>query len=373
MSRLRLEKRTDQPLAVGIAVPVLAVVGGLLIGALVLVLGGHDVLDAYRAMWSSSFGSTDGFQQTLVDATPLLLAALAVTVALRMEIWNIGAEGQIALGAIGATFVGFHAGGLGKVPLLLLMFLGGAVAGGVWAAIAAIPRALIGLNEIITTLFLNYIGLLLVSALITGPWADPAAVGFAYSKPLPAQAALPFIGGSGFSVGVLIALAAALLAWWALDRTRVGFSLRVAGGNVRAAGYLGLGVRRRIIGVLVCSGMLAGIAGVIQLTTAGGRLQDGLTGGYGYTGILVAFLARRQVVPTVLASILFAGLLNGGSALKSTGIPSSIADIVQAVMIIFVLAGDALSKYRVHRRTSATEAMPMAPAPPLEAAARGRR
>src|SRR5207237_4198335 len=137
------------------------------------------------------------------------------------------------------------------------------------------------LNEIITTLFLNDIGLRLVSGLINGPWKDPTVVGFAYSKPLPADAALPLIGSSGVSIGIYIALGIALVIWWLLDRTPYGFSLRVVGGNVRAAEYLGIGIRRRILLVLALSGAVAGLAGVIQLTTASGRLQEGLTNNYG--------------------------------------------------------------------------------------------
>ena len=345
----RLERRIDQPLASRILVPVLAIVAGLLFGAVVLAIGGHSVTEAYEAMWESSFGTGPGLEQTLIRATPLLLTGLAVGVALRMNIWNIGAEGQMAMGAIGATFVAFHLSGLSALPLLVLMFLGGAIAAGIWALVAAIPRALIGLNEIITTLFLNYIALLFLSALINGPWKDPSVVGFAYSKPLPAQSELPFIGDTKVTIGVFIALAAAAVIWWLLDRTRAGFSLQIAGGNVRAAQYLKIGIARRILFVLLISGALAGIAGVIQLGTASGRLQDGLTANYGYIGILVAFLARTRIPLTVVVALLYAALLTGGTALQSTGIPSSIAQIVQAAIIIFVLAGQVLGSYRLVR------------------------
>jgi simple sugar transport system permease protein len=314
-------------------------------------------------MWEASFGTVDGFEQTLVRATPLVLTGLAVTVALRMNVWNIGAEGQMALGAVGATLVAFHAGGLSALPLLVLMFVGGAVAAAGWALIAAIPRAAVGLNEIITTLFLNYIGLLLLSALINGPWKDPTVVGFAYSKPLPAEAALPFIGTSPVTVGLYIALGAALVMWWLLDRTPTGFSLSIAGGNVRAAQYLGIGVGRRIVAVLLLSGVLAGMAGVIQLTAASGRLQEGLTSNYGYTGILVAFLARQRIGATVIVAVVFAGLLTGGTALQSTGIPSSIALILQALIIVFVVAGEVLGGYRLRRKGSPHTTPPSPPAP----------
>ncbi len=347
---MRLERRSHTTLPLQLAVPFVAVAAGLLLGALILVLGDHDVGDAYRAMWDASFGTSEGMEQTLVRATPLILTGLAVTVALRMNVWNIGAEGQMALGAVGATFVAFQLGDLPALPLLVLMFAGGAVAAAGWALIAAVPRATVGVNEIITTLFLNYIGLLLLSALINGPWKDPVAVGFAYSRPLPADAALPFIGSSPITIGLYIALGAALVMWWLLDRTRTGFSLSIAGGNIRAAQYLGIGVGRRIVGVLALSGALAGVAGVIQLTAASGRLQDGLTGNFGYTGILVAFLARQRIVPTVVVAVLFAGLLTGGAALQATGIPSSIALIVQALIIVFVLAGEALGGYRLRSR-----------------------
>jgi simple sugar transport system permease protein len=265
----------------------------------------------------------------------------------------------MALGAIGAALVAFHLPHMSSLPLLVLMFAAGAVTAAGWAAIAAIPRAVIGLNEIITTLFLNYIGLLLLSGLINGPWKDPTVVGFAYSKPLPAQSALPNLGSSGVSIGLYIALGAAVVIWWLLDHTRYGFSLRIAGGNMRAAEYLRIGVGRRIVLVLMLSGALAGMAGVIQLATQSGRLQEGLTNNYGYVGILVAFLARRRVIPTVIVALLFAGLLNGGDALQSTGIPSSIAQIVQAIIIIFVLAGEAAGAHRLrlHRRTPRERAL----------------
>ena len=203
----RFERRTEVPLATRLAIPLLAIAAGLLLGAFILLLGGHSVADAYESMWEASFGTRQGFEQTLVRATPLILTGLAVTVALRMNVWNIGAEGQMALGAIGATFVAFHAGGLSTFPLLVLMFAGAALAAGGWALIAAVPRAAVGLNEIITTLFLNYIGLLFLAALINGPWKDPTVVGFAYSKPLPTDAALPLIGTSPVTIGLYIALA----------------------------------------------------------------------------------------------------------------------------------------------------------------------
>ncbi|MGH2939003.1 MAG: ABC transporter permease [Solirubrobacterales bacterium] len=365
----RLEKRTAPSAGSRIAQPILAVIAGFVFGAIVLAIGGHDIGDAYKAMWEASFGTGPGFEQVLVRATPLLLCGLAVTVALRMNIWNIGAEGQMAMGAIGATFVAYHTTSLGTLPILVAIFLGGAVAAGLWALIAAIPRALIGLNEIIVTLFLNYIALLFLSALINGPWKDHASIGQAYGRRLPDQASLPLIGSTQVTIGVFIALAAAIAIYWLLDRSRAGFSLQIAGGNVRAAKYLGLGIGRRILFVLFLSGAVAGIAGVIQLTASGGgRLQEGLTGGYGYIGILVAFLARTKVQAVVVVAVLYAALLTGGTALQSTGIPSSIAEIIQASIIIFVLIGQALGSYKLVRTAPAKSPPARPPAAAGEAA-----
>lgn len=358
----RLEKRVAPSLTSRIVQPIAAVIAGFIFGAIILAIGGHSVGDAYKAMWEASFGTGPGFEQTLVRATPLLLTGLAVTVALRMNIWNIGAEGQMAMGAIGATFVAYHTSSLGSFPLIVVIFLGGAVAAALWALIAAIPRALIGLNEIIVTLFLNYIALLFLSALINGPWKDPAAIGQAYARRLPTDAALPLIGNTKVTIGIFIAIAAAIGVYWLLDRSRAGFSLQIAGGNVRAAKYLGIGIGRRILFVLALSGAVAGLAGVIQLTASGGgRLQEGLTGGYGYIGILVAFLARTKVQAVVVVALLYAALLTGGTALQSTGIPSSIAEIIQAAIIIFVLIGQTLGSYRLVRATP-RRAQPSRPA-----------
>jgi ABC-type uncharacterized transport system permease subunit len=373
MPCLRAERRSERPLAWRLAIPVLAVAAGLAAGALVMVLGGHDVSEAYTAMWDASLGTPRGLEDTIVKATPLVLTALAVVVALRMGLWNIGGEGQLVLGAIGSAGVGLL---LEDAPLalrLVLMFAGGMAAGALWALIAAIPRAAIGLNEIITTLFLNYIALLFMAALITGPLADRTAIGFARSREVTGDADLPLIGSTRVNVGVFIALAAVLILWWLVERTRWGFGVRVAGGNTRAAQYLGLPVGRRIVTVLAISGALAGIAGVIQLTAAtGGRLQDGLSGEYGYIGILAAFLARGRLLPVILVAFLFSALLTGGFALQATGVPSSIATVIQGLIIVFVLVGEWVGQHRVslERRPATGEPPPAHPPATAEGVAR---
>ena len=344
---IRLERRLNAPMAMRIAVPVAAVAGGLLAGGVVMALGGHDPIDAYSSIWEGSLGSSDGFQSTLIKACPLVLTGLAVATALRVGLWNIGGEGQLIVGATAATGVGLYAASLPGPLLLPAMILSGCAAGAVWAAIAAIPRALIGLNEIIVTLFMNYIAILLMDHLIFGPWGDPKAFGFAYSRPLPDAAVLPLLPGTYVHVGIVIALLVAVTAWWLMERTPWGFSVRVSGGNPRTAEYLGLRISRRMIIVLALSGAIAGLAGAIELTGVTNRLQDGISVNYGYTGVLIAFLARGRLLGVVLAAFLFATLVVGSYALQTTGVAQPIATIIQALIIVFLLAGDAALAFRL--------------------------
>ena len=353
---IHLERRLNAPLAMRIAVPVAAVALGLVAGGVILALGGHDPIDAYNSMWEGSLGSSDGLQATLIKACPLVLTGLAVATALRVGLWNIGGEGQLIIGATAATGVGLYATSLPGPLVLPAMILAGCLAGATWATIAAIPRALISLNEIIVTLFLNYIAILLMDHLIFGPWADPKAFGFAYSRALPDVAVLPVIPGSYVHVGIVIALMVAVTCWWLMERTPWGFSVRVAGGNPRTAEYLGLHISRRMVIVLALSGAIAGLAGAIELTGVTNRLQDGISVNYGYTGVLIAFLARGRLLGVVVAAFLFATLVVGSYALQTTGVAQPIATIIQALIIVFLLAGDAALAFRV-RLTRAPRAL----------------
>jgi simple sugar transport system permease protein len=328
-------------------VPIVAVLLGLVTGGLVLWVAGISPISAYVSMFESSLGSTRGLTATLLRAAPLMLTGLAVAFALRMQLWNIGAEGQLLLGAAGATAVFFALPDAPGWALLPLAALAAAIAGALWAFIAAAPRALIGLNEIITTLFLNYIALRLVSFLVYGPWQDPEGKGFAYSRPIPAQGLLGTIWGTDVTTGIVLSLAFVVLAWYTLARTRWGFSTQILGGNPSAGVYLGIEVRTRIVSVLMVSGAIAGIAGFLQLTAVTGRLQPDIASGYGYTGILLAFLAGRSLLMLPIATILFSALIQGGYSLQSEGLSNSISVIIQGVIILFVLVGGVGAAYRL--------------------------
>lgn len=334
-----------------------AVAAGLVAGALLLWVTHRSVGDAYYNMYAASFGTPDGWEATLSRAAPLALAGMAVTTGLRMGLWNIGGEGQILIGAASATAVAFTLPGLSIWLLLPLMALGAAVGGAVWILIAAVPRAFLGVNEIIVTLFLNYIAIRLVSLLVFGPWKDPGAAGFAYSRLISDHGRIGTIPGTSVSWGLVGVLVVAAVLSWLLDRTRWGFSVDVAGGNERLPRYLGFSRNAKVLSVMALSGALAATAGMLQLSGTTGRLQPDLSAGYGYAGILVAFLAGRRLVAVLAVAVLFSGLIQGGFALQNSGVPSALSSVIQACIILFVLAARTLILYRV-RWSSATGRRP---------------
>jgi len=326
--------------------PIFAIATGFIVGAVVLWFSGVSPLDAYIEMFNASFGSAQGLTATFIRAAPLILTGLAVAIALRMQLWNIGAEGQLLLGSAGATFVFFTWPNLPGPILLVAAAVAALIAGALWALIAAIPRATIDLNEIITTLFLNYIALRLVSFLVYGPWQDPGAIGFAYSKPIPPQGAMGTIWGTDLTSGVVLSIVCVAITWWGIERTRWGFSVKILGGNPRAGAYLRLNAKRRIISIMAISGAIAGIAGFIQLTAVTGRLQPDIAAGYGYTGILVAFLAGRSLLMIPVVGIFFSALIQGGYSLQAQGLSSSISTVLQGLIVVFILLGGVAATYR---------------------------
>lgn len=343
---VRWEKRASVSNLRRAAIPLIAVALALLAGAIVLIVSDISPINAYWSMIEASLGSQRGLTATLLRAAPLMLTGLAVAFALKMQLWNIGAEGQLLLGATGAAWVFFSFSDLPGPVLIPLAALGAMIAGAAWALIAAVPRALIGLNEIITTLFLNYIALRFVSLLVYGPWKDPGAIGFAYSRPIPEAGLMGTIWGTDFTTGVVFSLVLVIITWWTIMRTRWGFSTQIIGGNPNAGRYLQLGEKRRILSVMAASGAIAGLAGLLQLTAVTERLQPDIAAGYGYTGILVAFLAGRSLFMVPVVAIAFSALIQGGYSLQSEGVPSSISTIIQGVIILFILIGGVAATYR---------------------------
>jgi len=332
--------------AVGIRVA--SVIGAFVFGAVFLAATGHDPLHAYREMLVGAFGTPYAIEQTLIKAIPLMLTGLGVALAFTMGLWNIGAEGQLALGALAASWLALSAPGLPHAVMLPGLILLGLAGGAAWALIPAALRAYLGMSEIISTLMLNYVALLWVDYLVFGSWADPKAFSFPYSRPFPDSAYFPELF-SGVHLGLVLALAAAAGLAVLLNRTGWGYEIRTIGASQASARYAGMPVRRNILIVMALSGALAGLAGVGEVSGVIHRIQQGLSPGYGFTAIIIAWVAQLQPWAVIAVSVLFAALLNGGFVIQTTGVPAAIAYMLQALILTFVLGSEYLLR-RVRRR-----------------------
>lgn len=330
-----------------------SLLAALVFGGLLLALSGENPLTVYQAMLGGALGSWNGVAETLVKTTPLLLAGLGVAVAFRMQLWNIGAEGQLYFGAIFATWAAlFLAPGAPGWLLVPLMIVAGMIGGGLWGLIPGALRAYFGASEIITSLMLNYVAILFSDYLIHGPWRDPQAFGFPGSPSFPDAAWLPNWGTTRVHLGLLFGLVAALLLWLLLRRTRWGYEISVMGENPRAARYAGMPMTRTILLVMALSGALAGLAGMSEVAGIGHQLQRNLSPGYGYAAIIVAWLARLHPFGAVLVAFLLAALTVGGDQLQMTiGLPAAIAPMLQGTILFFLLGGDILTRYRLVKRS----------------------
>jgi simple sugar transport system permease protein len=327
--------RAGAPLAVG------AIVLAVLV--LAIIAGGFDLLRALSALWNGSFGSTYAFASaTLVRATPLILVGLAVALAFRTGILNIGAEGQLLAGASAAIAVGLsgltHTGAL-VVPLELIA---GAVAGAMWASVAAILKRTFGVLEVISTLMLNFIAQYAVSYLVRGPLQEPTHV-YPATASISATARLPLLfSGQRLNIGLLIALALAGLLWWTLRATAVGFRLRAVGAGAGAAASAGrVRVERVVFGAFLASGAIAGLGGAVLATGTTYALYEEISPGFGYSAIAVALLARLNPLAVIGTGVFFGALEAGATAMqRDAGVPSVFVAVIEALVILGVLAVD---------------------------------
>jgi simple sugar transport system permease protein len=308
------------------AIQLLAVAIGLVLSGLVLAAIGVSPYDGISSLLRGAFGSEFALTQTALKAIPLALTGLAVAVCLRMRLWNIGAEGQFHAGAIGATWAALTFSTDSALVLLPLMVGAAMVAGAAWALIAAIPRALWGVNEIITTLLLNYVAILLVAYLVTGPWRS---------------------SGSLLHIGIFFPLIAAVVLLVLLRRSKWGFEVRMIGASPEAARVAGISMARNIIVIMLVAGALAGVAGMVEVSMSFGRLRQGISPGYGYMAILIAALAGASLLGTVAVAFLFAGFVVGGFALQALGVPQSFVLLVQGLILFCALAGSTVTGARL--------------------------
>jgi simple sugar transport system permease protein len=324
--------------AIRLALVVAVFVAGL---GVMLVLLGYDPIHAASALLNGAFGSWHAFGSgTLVRATPLILTGLAVAIAFRAGVFNIGAEGQFVMGATAATAVALYAPQVDSAVAVVLGFAAGAGLGAVWAAIAAVLRTRFHVLEVISTIMLNFAAMYLVSYLVRGPMQEPTHV-YPQTAPIPRTAELPRLpGGTRLHLGFFVAVAAAGIAWWSMRSTAAGFRLRVTGANPYAASSAGrIDVRRVVFSAFAISGALAGLAGAIEVQGVTFALYENISPGYGYTAIAVALLARLDAALVVPAGILFGALEAGAAAMqRDAGVPSAVVSVVEAALILALLA-----------------------------------
>lgn len=333
----------------------LSIVLGLVFCGLFMALGGMNPLTIYAKMASGAFGSVYGFSETIVKAIPLLLCGLGVAVAYRLSIWNIGAEGQFTVGAIAAAGVALYLPQLPTALYIPAMVIAGMAAGAIWGLFTAIPRAFFQVNELITSLMLNYVALLLLDYLVYGPWRDPNGFNFPGTREFDLSQQLLTLFGTRIHLGLFFGLGAALLLALFMNYTRHGYEMRLSGANKEASHYAGIPIRKQILFVMMISGGLAGLAGMSEVSGVTHRLMYGISPGYGYTAIIVAWIARLNPFVMIISSVLFGGLIVGGFSVQTIGLPSSISLMVQGAILFFLIGGDMLSRFRIVRNEQSSK------------------
>lgn len=319
----------------------MAILMAFLCGALLLLFSGYSPIEAYATLLKGSFGNINSIAEVLLKTTPLLLAALGLTISNRAQVISIGAEGQIFLGAMGAAAVGLYMGSLPAYIAIPLCMLFGVAIGAFWGGIAGWLKVKMNANEIIVTLMMNYIAIEAVRYLVNGPWRDPNSVE-PFSAQITKGAWLPIlVPRTRLHVGLLIALVMVLLFWWILRRTTLGYQLTICGSNPVAAEANGINGKRMIIISMLISGGMAGLAGAVELMGVHHRLIEEVSPNYGFTAIIIAILGRGKPVRVLFAAFFFAVLTVGADGMRRTmGIPVSVGTILQALVLLFALGSE---------------------------------
>lgn len=352
--RIHVEPRlSEAPGWLSVLMAIIAVVLALVVGAIMIALGGGDPVKAYVHIGKASFGSIGVFSDTMVKAIPLMLVGLACSIAFRMKLWNIGAEGQFFAGAFGASVIVLLPVLPAETPrwiFIPVMMLAGMLCGALWGLIPALLKTKFNVNEIISTLMMNYIAVFWNNYFIYAVWSE---AGFQMSKTFAKNAWLPrmtdfgkeipWMRGLTTHLGLVFAVVAAFVIWFILYRSKWGYEIRLIGDNPKAAKYSGISISKNVILVLSLSGALAGLAGMSEITGVVHRLQGSISSGYGFTGIIIAWLAKLNPLAVIIVSILFGALILAGRELQPKGIPT----MIQGVIFVFLIASDFFVRNRV--------------------------
>ena len=343
---VELSPRDEVPRWLVYATPVFTIVGALAVSALALLALDVSPPAAYRVMFLDTLTTEFGVRKTLIESVPLVLSGLAVYLPLKAGLWNVGAEGQLLLGAVTGTWIGLNVSAP-SVLLIPLMFLAAAGVGAIWAGIPALLRAKWDINEIITTLLLTFVAANLVSYLIRGPMQSDTG-NFPQTAILPVAAQLPSLPVLDIHAGLAVALVAAVLVYLLVTWTRFGFEVTLVGSNAEAATRAGISKTTVYVLVLVLGGVLASFAGLAEIAGNQARLRNSFAPGYGFTAIPIALLGRNNAAYVVVAALFFAVLFVGGDSLSIVmGVPAALIEIIQALIILFLITAEFFKRYAV--------------------------
>jgi simple sugar transport system permease protein len=346
---LKIEPRPEPSKVMKYMSPLIAAVLMLISGLIIFTLLGKNPVEAFHAFFIEPINDLYGIGELFIKASPLMLIGTGLAIGFRASIWNIGAEGQLAIGALFGGYIAIIFNDSNMLFIIPLMILAGAVGGILWASIPAFLKTVFNANEILVTLMLNYVAILLLALLVHGPLRDPDGYGFPQSVLFADSAILPIIiEGTRLHLGVFVSFAGVIIGWIFLQKSFTGYQIQVAGLAQKAASYAGFQYKKLIWIGLLSGGVTAGIAGVLEIAGPIGQLLPSVSPGYGYAAIIVAFVGRLNPGGIILSSLLMALLYLGGeSGQMNLDLPSAVTGIFQGLLLFYLLAADFLINYRV--------------------------
>ncbi|TCT16743.1 nucleoside ABC transporter membrane protein [Natranaerovirga pectinivora] len=343
---LNIVKKTECPKWKTSIIRFSAVLLALITASLFLVLMGFNPLDIYKGMYDGAFGTEHRIRETIIKTIPLVITSVGIALAFKMKFWNIGAEGQIIMGAFAATYFGLNYDHLPKPLLLTIMIIASMIAGGIWAFIPAYFKSKWHTNETIFTLMMNYIALGWITYLQYGPWKDPTGFGFPKIPSFTANAILPRV--FGIHIGWIMALVIVIGVHLFITYTKKGYEISVIGESHNTARYAGIPVDKLMVTMLFVSGSIIGLTGMIQASAVSRTLNVNITGGVGFTAIITAWLSGLKAPSMIIVCLLFSAMLSGASFIQTAfQIPQSAAEVLQGLILFFVLGSEFFINYRI--------------------------
>ncbi|MBN2853125.1 MAG: ABC transporter permease [Clostridia bacterium] len=342
----RIAKRGETNNRQALMFRLLGIFGALLVTSVIVMFMDHNPFDVLFSMVKGAFASKIRIENTIVKAVPLAITAIGISIAFRMKFWNIGGEGQIMMGAAAATYVALNYSSLPRIILLPLMFVTAFIFGGIWAVVPALFKVRFGTNETLFTLMMNYIALKLVGYFQYTAWKDPNGMGFPVIAKFEQSGYLPEV--FGIHIGWIIAILIAVFIYLLVHHTKRGYEINVVGGSENTARYAGMKVGKIVVLSMLLSGGICGIAGFVQVSGVSHTLNVNTSGGVGFTAIIIAWLSKLNEGTIILVSILFAGMVQGGNYIQTAfQIPASVAQILQGIILLFVLGSEFFVQYKV--------------------------